>query len=70
MWEYLSRYKGYDIWRSKDGSGPRCYARSFPLTDGGRVEPSGVLRVYSLKAIRDIIDEDVRQDQAIERGSR
>ena len=69
MWEYLTRYKGYNVWRSKDGSGPRCYTRSYP-TDGGTVEPSGVLRVYSLKAIRAIIDEDCKADLAIERGSR
>ena len=70
MWEYMSRYKGYDIWRSKDGSGIRCYTRSYPWADGGTVEPSGVLRVYSLKAIRAIIDEDAKADLAIERGNR
>jgi hypothetical protein len=69
MWEYLSRYKGYDIWRSKDGCGLRCYARSYP-NSGGTVEPSGILRAYTLKAIRSIIDEDVKADEAIETGSR
>ena len=70
MWEYLTRYKGYDIWRSKNECGLRCYTRSYPWADGGTVEPSGVLRVYSLKAIRAIIDEDVRQDKAIEIGNK
>ena len=66
MWELLNRYKGMDIWRGRDAEGRTCYSRTYPWADGGSVQPTGVLKVYSLKAIRAVIDEDVKADALIE----
>ena len=55
-----------DVWRGKDAEGRECFTRSYPCSDGTTVTPSGVLVVYSRKAIRAVIDEDVKADALIE----